>query len=71
MKANKTTAELIEALEKLQGEYKELLEETEYAIKNLKNKIQELKQELYQENKKYEITWRDAGFERRPSWWQE
>ena len=38
MKANKTTAELIEALEKLQGEYEELLEETEYAIKNLKNK---------------------------------
>ena len=60
MKANKTTAELIEAYEKLQGDYEELLEEKE---------IQELKEELYDKTEK--ITWSDAGFERRPSWWQE
>jgi cell fate (sporulation/competence/biofilm development) regulator YlbF (YheA/YmcA/DUF963 family) len=71
MIANKATEELIKEYEKLKGDYEELLDESQYAIKNLEKQIQELKQELYQENKKYEITWRDAGFERRPSWWQE
>ena len=63
MIANKATEELIKEYEKLKGDYEELLDESQYAIKNLEKEIQELRHELYQENKKYEVTWSEAGFE--------